>query len=398
MPRTANRLTAREVAAAKFEGADRKVSDGGGLYLLVKESGKYWRLKFRFDGREKVLALGVYPEVSLSAARKAAQTARENLGQGIDPVAKKKASKAARRDVLANSVEAIGREWHEAVHDARVVPAHATRNLRRLESYLFPKLGTRPIAEVSAPELLEVLREIERTGKHETVHRVKVLCGQVWRYAISTGRADRDIAADLKNTLKPSKVQHHAAITDPEELGGLLRAIDAYAGFPAAAAALKLAPLLFCRPGELRHMEWADVDLDDATWDYKPGKGGGAMITPLPRQAVEILRALEPVTGGGRFVFPSVRGDGRPMSENTLTAALARMGYADRQSAHGFRATARTLIVERLGYPENVVEMQLAHAVRDANGRAYNRTTLLDQRREMLQAWADYLDSLKSLT
>lgn len=396
--RSRHLLTDREVKSAKFKGKQRKLSDGGGLYVLLKEAGKYWRLKYHFRGAEKVLALGVYPDVTLKQAREEADKARALVAKGFDPVEKRRFDKTAKKVAATNSVEGIAREWHDEVHKHKTNPTHSGRNLRRLELYLFPYLGLRAISEVTAPELLDVLRRIESKNKIETAHRVKFLCGQVWRYAISTGRADRDIAHDLRDCLKPTKVKHHAAVIDANALGGLLLAIDGYTGFPAASAALQLTPLLFCRPGELRTMTWESLELDKGIWHYKPSKGGGAMITPLPRQAIEILNRLHPITGSGNFVFPSVRGDSRPMSENTINAALINLGFGDQQTAHGFRATARTLLVEVLGFPESVVEMQLAHQVKDSNGRAYNRTTFLDQRREMLQAWADYLDSLKAST
>jgi integrase len=395
-PHTRYRLTAAAIKTLKFEGKPFKKSDGGGLYLHVQDSGLYWRLKYMFQGREKLLALGVYPEVSLSDARGHADEARSKVANGIDPVAERRADKDAKRETTENSVEAVAREWYNEVHQHRVVEVHHVRNLRRLECYIFPKLGLRPITEVTPPQLLEVLRAIEKAGKIETASRVKTLCGQVWRYAISTGRAERDIAADLRDCLKPAKVKHHPAIIDPDELAKFLLVIDGYAGFPAASAGLRLSPLIFCRPGELRQMLWEDIDLKAGTWHYKPSKGGGEMIVPLPRQATEILEYMEPISGGGKYVFPSVRSDSRPMSENTINAALANMGYKGRHTAHGFRATARTILEEHLGFDRNVTEMQLAHQVRDANGRAYNRTTLLEQRKEMLQAWADYLDELRA--
>lgn len=394
--RALNLLSAREVVSAKCDGKAYKLFDGGGLYLHVKGAGKYWRLKYRYDDREKLLALGVYPDVTLAKARVAAQDARTLLAEQIDPSVKRRADKRARRGVASNTVESVAREWFVEVHRHAVVPTHSVRNLRRLETYIFPYLGVRPISEITTPELLDLLRRIEIKGKYETVHRLKSLCSQFWRYAISTGRAERDIAADLRGCLKPSKVKHHPAIIKPEDLGQLLRAADEYSGFPAACAALRLTPILFCRAVELRQMEWVDLRLEDAEWDYQPAKDGGAMITPLSRQAADILKSMEPLSGGGKYVFPSTRSEKRPMSENTVNAALIGMGYKDRQTAHGFRATARTLLVEVLGFPENIVEMQLAHNVRDPLGRAYNRTTFLEQRREMLQKWADYLDKLKT--
>jgi integrase len=396
MPSTStNRLHAKTVENAKYTGKPVKLSDGDGLYLLVAEAGRYWRLKYRLDGKEKVLALGVYPAVSLAEARKGREEARENLARGIDPSSHKRAVKAARVASAANSLEVVAREWHDQIHRHAVTPAHAADCLRRLEIHLFPYLGHRPIGEIAPRELLEVLERIAKANKAEMAGRVKTLCGQIWRYGIPTGRTERDIAADLRDALRPAKVRHHPAITEPKELGDLLRAMDAYQGFPEPTAALKLSALLFVRPGELRHMEWSSIDLDAAVWQYLPSKGGSPMVFPLPRQAVEILRYMHTLTSHRRYVFPSSWGGDRPMSENTINAALIRLGYKDKHTAHGFRATARTILAEVLNYPLEVIEMQLAHAVKDANGRAYNRTTYLEQRTIMMQAWADYLDELR---
>jgi len=394
-PGNTDRLTAVAVKAATFQGNPFKKFDGGGLFLHVKAAGSYWRLKYRFGGKEKLLALGVYPAVTLKDAREKRDEARRLLAREIDPSARRQAQKAADAAAQANSFEDVAREWWEQVHRHRVVPSHAARNLRRLELHIFPAIGQLPIHEVTAPQLLAALRQVEQTGSIETAHRLRSLAGQVFRYAISTERAERDIAADLRDTLRPAETKHHAAIVDPGEIGPLLRAVDGYGGYPATLAALKLAPLVFVRPGELRQAEWKDFDLDAREWNYTPSKGGDPLVVPLPRQAVEVLRKMEGVSGQGRYVFPSARGRGRPMSENTVNAALHQMGYKDVMTGHGFRAMARTVLVERLGYPAEYVEQQLAHTVRDALGRAYNRTTFLEQRREMLQAWADYLDTLR---
>ena len=260
-------------------------------------------------------------------------------------------------------------------------------------------LGRRPVAEVTPTELLEALRRVERVGHLETAHRVRTLCGQVFRYAVATGRADRDIAADLRDALRAPETKHHAAITEPADFGALLPAMEGYGGQPATRAALWLSALLFVRPGELRKAEWEDFDLDAAEWHFSPSKSGQPFVIPLPKQAVATLREMEILSGKGRYVFPSARGRGRAMSEATVNAALQRMGYIpkDVMTAHGFRATARTMLVEHLDFPPEYVEQQLGHAVRDATGRAYNRTTYLKQRREMLQVWADHLDSLRSV-
>ena len=395
MARPKDLLTATAIRAAHFTGHPTKLFDGGGLFLLVNQSGKYWRLKYRFGGREKVLALGVYPTVSLKDARVGRDKARELLAKGIDPLVQRRATRALASSTHANTLESVGREWFESIHRHDVTDSHASRNLRRLERHIFPTLGHLPISEITAPLLLEALRRIDSQGHRETALRVRTLCSQVFRYAIRTERAERDPAADLRDAL-PAPVTHHLpAVVDPKEIGPLLRALDDYAGEPTTRAALQLTPLLFVRPGELRTAEWADFDLEAGTWNYKPSKGGAPLTTPLPRQAVEILRGLRTITGGNRYVFPSTRGKGRPMSNNTVNATLHRLGYKNQMTAHGFRAMARTVLVEQLNYPAEYVEMQLAHRVRDAMGRAYNRATYLEQRREMLQTWADYLDGLR---
>lgn len=389
-------LTDAEIRALKPRERTYKRFDEKGLYLEVPPSGSLrWRFRYEFSSKAKLMSLGTYPTVKLKSARDARDDAREMLRNGIDPSTRRQAEKRAQARAGENSLEAVSREWFEVVHQKAVVVTHSGRNLRRLERYVFPKIGRRPIAEIEPADVLDLLRGIEKSGKVETVHRVKTLIGHVFRYAIATGRAKRDPTADLRGLLASAETRHHPAVTNPSELPGLLRAIDGYTGYPPTVAALKLSALLFVRPGEMRTMEWASLRLDAAEWNYRPSKGGIPMLVPLPMQAVEILQELQPLTGRDRFVFPSARGRGRPMSENTVNAALHRLGYKDQMSAHGFRALARTVLVERLGWDERYVEMQLGHAVRDANGRAYNRTTFLDQRREMLQGWADYLDGLR---
>jgi integrase len=395
MPRKTAPLTAVAIRAVRFDDKPLKMFDGGGLFLLVTATGKYWRLKYRFAGRERSLSLGVYPDVGLADAREKREEERQRLARGIDPGAHRKAEKATRAATSANTFESVAREWVEQVHRHQVVPSHSERNLRRLELHVFPALGRELMAEITPGRLLAVLREIERKGRVTTAHRVRTLSGQVFRYAIVTGRADRDVAADLRDALKTAVVQHHAALTDPADLARLLRAIEGYSGQPATVAALKLAPMLFVRPGELRKAKWEEFDLASGTWDYQPSKGGASLVTPLPPQAVEILSRLYSLTGPDGYVFPSMRGAGRPLSENTLNAALRTLGYEGMMTAHGFRAIARTVLVERLDYPVEWVEMQLGHAVRDPMGRAYNRTTYLEQRRGMLQAWVDYLERLR---
>ncbi|AHE97177.1 tyrosine-type recombinase/integrase [Thioalkalivibrio paradoxus] len=389
-------LTDAEIRALKPGERPFKRYDEHGLFIEVPPFGALrWRFRYKFAGKAKLMSLGTYPAVRLKAARTARDDARDLLRKGIDPSTRRQAEKRAQARAGQRSVEAVAREWFEAVHQKAVVATHSGRNLRRLERYVFPKIGRRAIGEIEPSDVLALLRGIEKAGKLETGHRVKTLLGHVFRYGIATGRAKRDPTADLKGLLASAETRHHPAVTDPSELPGLLRAIDGYTGYPPTVAALKLSALLFVRPGEMRTMEWASLRLDAAEWNYRPSKGGIPLLVPLPTQAVEILRELQPLTGLGTYVFPSARGRGRPMSENTVNAALHRMGYKDQMSAHGFRAMARTILVERLGWDERYVEMQLGHAVRDANGRAYNRVTFLDQRREMLQSWADYLDGLR---
>lgn len=396
MSRILNKLSATKVRSAKFSGKRQKLADGGGLYLDVQESGKYWRQKYRFGGKEKTLSHGVFPIIELKEARVRRDDAKKLLAQGIDPGAQKKALK--RQDVISekNTFKSIALEWLEAVHRERVTSGHAHTCQRRLERHIFPSLGSRPISKITPPELLESLRPIAEKGHRETALRVKTLCGQIYRYAVSSGRAERDITADLRDALPPARAKHHPAVIKPREVAELLRAIDGYEGHPSTMAALKLAPLLFVRPGELRTAEWADFDLDKAEWEYTPSKNGKPFVFPLSTQVVSLLREHYPQTGSGRYLFPSIRTYERPMSDNTINAALQRLGYKDVMTGHGFRAMARTVLAEELNFPIEHIEQQLAHAVKDANGRAYNRTTYLKQRREMMQEWADYLERLRS--
>ncbi|GAA3895587.1 MULTISPECIES: tyrosine-type recombinase/integrase [Halomonadaceae] len=395
MSRQINKLTATAIKAAKPQEKIYRMPDGGGLYLEVAKTGsKYWRMKYRYGGKEKRLSIGVYPNVSLASAREVRDDAKRQLAEDIDPSTAKRIAHQQGVDASANTFGAVGMEWLEQVHQHDVVPAHYMRNKRRLERDAFPIIGKRPLAKITPPELLDCLRRIEARGHIETAHRVKTLCGQIFRYGIATGRAERDPTPDLRDALRSSNTRHHAAITDPEEVAVLLRAIEGYGGQPATIAALKIAPLVFTRPGELRQAKWADFDLEKETWSFHVSKTGQPLIVPLPTQAVKILRDLHGLTGRSEFVFPGARSDQRPMSNATLKAALDRMGFKGEMTAHGFRAMARTILAEQLNFPEHIIEQQLAHTVKDANGRAYNRTKYLDQRREMLQAWADYLENL----
>jgi integrase len=318
------------------------------------------------------------------------------LREVIDPSAKRQEEKAARYSLAGNSFESIAREWHEKFSPTWA-PSHTARVIRLLERDVFPWLGKRPIAAITAAELLGVLRRIEERGALETAHRARVYTGVVFRYAVHTGRAERDPTSDLRGALPAKRNGHFAAVTDPKELGDLLCTIDGYKGSPIVAAALKLAPMLFVRPGELRSMRWADVDLDKGEWAFVVPKTKTDHIVPLAPQAVAILRGLQPLTGNGAFVFPGGRTNARPMSDNAILAALRRLGVPkETASGHGFRATARTILDEVLGYPPHLLEHQLAHCVRDPLGRSYNRTQHLPQRRKMMEEWANYLAKLKA--
>jgi integrase len=390
-------LTDTAIRNAKPGEKTVKMFDERGLYLEVSTSGgKWWRLKYRFDGKEKRLSLGVYPDVSLKDARERRDTARKLLADGTDPSENRKAQKSARADRAANSFEVVAREWF-AKYSATWAKDHGNRIIRRLERDIFPWIGGRPVAEIAAPELLTVVRRIEDRGALETAHRALGNCGQVFRYAVATGRAERDPSGDLRDALPPVKGEHFAATTEPKRVGEILRALDGYQGTLTVRCALRLAPLVFVRPGELRKAEWGDIDLGAQEWRYTVTKTNTPHIVPLSRQAVDILRELQPLTGRGRFVFPGARSNGRPMSDNAILAAMRRLGITkEEMSGHGFRAVARTILDEVLGVRPDYIEHQLAHAVRDPNGRAYNRTAHLPERRKMMQEWADYLDKLKA--
>lgn len=378
--------------------AGEKYTDGDGMYLLVKSSGKYWRLDYSFAGKRKTLALGVYPEVSIAQARERRLRARELLAAGEDPGVSKRQEKQAKAEAAANTFKSVALEWLKKTRSKRADITQSKVTIW-LTKDVIPYIGAMPIASITSRDVLQrVLHKLEARGAIDTAHRVKQLCGQVFRYAVVSGLADHDVTADLREALAPSQTKHFAAITDPQKVGALLRAIYAYEGHAVTVAALKLAPMVFVRPGELRQAEWDEIKLDKAEWQI-PGakmKMGVDHIVPLTTQAVEILNQLRPVTGHGRYVFPSVRTGERPMSENTLNAALRGMGYdSGTHTTHGFRATARTILDEVLGERVDLIEHQLSHAVRDATGRAYNRTAHMPARREMMQRWADYLDQLR---
>ncbi|MCU7865515.1 MAG: tyrosine-type recombinase/integrase [Candidatus Thiodiazotropha sp. (ex Lucinoma borealis)] len=389
-------LTDTAVRNAKSKEKDRKLFDGGGLFLLVKPNGaRYWRFKYRFHGREKLLALGVYPDVTLKSARDKRDDARKQIADGIDPSEARKAEKAARNN--ENSFEAIAREWwrNRAWNWSE---SHSSRIMLRLENDVFPWIGTKSIGEITPAELLTVLRRVESRGSIETAHRIHQSCGQIFRYAVATLRAERDTSADLKGALPPVSKKHFASITDPKKIGELLRAMDGYQGAFITRCALQLAPLTFVRPGELRHAEWAEIDLDKAEWRIPADKMKmkTVHIVPLSTQAIAVLNEIKPLTDSGQYVFPSVRSLKRPMSENTVNAALRRLGYTKKEmTGHGFRSMASTILNEQ-GWYKDAIERQLAHTEGNSVRAAYNYAEHLPERIKMMQWWADYLDGLKS--
>lgn len=401
MPRTVAPLTDTAIRKAKPGPKPTKLRDGGGLYVQLNPDGsRWWRWDYHrpVTGKRNTLSLGTYPEVSLADARGRQAEARRLLASGIDPGEHRKAAKVAGVEKAANSFEVVTREW---LGKQKWVESYRCKVVAWMDNDVFPWIGGRPVAELAAPDFLRVARRIEERGAIESAHRIMQNCGQVMRYAVATGRTDRNPVADLRGALAPPMERHHAAITDPRELGGLLRAIDGYAGDASTRAALRLAPLVFVRPGELRHAEWSEIDFDAGEWNIPAHKMKmrEPHLVPLSSQAVAILRDLQPLTGHRQYVFPGGRSPKRPLSDNALTAALRRMGFdKETMTAHGFRATARTLLDEVLGWRPDLIEHQLAHAVRDPNGRAYNRTSHLPERRKMMQAWADYLDALRADT
>ena len=374
----------------------QKLSDGGGLFLLVHPNGsRYWRWKYRFNGKEKLLGMGIYPEVTLAKAREAREDARRLLASGVDPSEQRKAAAATKAADLVESFEVIAREW---LAGRPWVPGYEKKVAAWFEKDVFPLIGRRRAAELKASDFLAIARRMEERKAFESAHRVMQNCGQVMRYAVATDRAERNPVADLRGALIPPPEKNHAAVVEPVQLGGLLRALHAYHGTPVVQAALKLAPMVFVRPGELRQAEWTEVDLDAGLWSIPASrmKMRQAHIVPLARQAVGVLKELHQVTGRGKYVFAGGRSDKRPMSEAAVLAALRVMGFdKDTVTGHGFRATARTLLDEVLGFRPDIIEHQLAHAVKDPNGRAYNRTTHLVERTRMMQEWADYLDRLR---
>lgn len=396
MSRAANKLTNTAVKNATTEGkAQRKLADGGGLTLVIRPERKLWWFRYRYGGSEKTLTLGTYPQTSLKEARAKRDEAKLLLAEGSDPVTHNHTHKAERVEAHTHTFKAVALEWLEEVHEKAVVAEHYSRNVRRLEQHAFPKLGRHPISKIEPADILEPLRDIVKTGRKETAHRVKTLISQVFRYAVSTGRAQRDMTADIRGILPASETKHHAAVVTPDEIADLLNRIDTYWGTPTVCMALKLSPLVFLRPGELRTMRWDEVNWKESVWERERTKNQDPLVVPLSQQTIELLEKIREVNGKWEWVFPGGHSKTKPMSNNAIRSALGRLELQDIMSAHGFKAMARTVLAERLGFRTEIIEMQLAHRVKDMHGRAYNRTTWLPERRAMMQQWADYLDELK---
>jgi integrase len=394
-------LSDTAIRAAKPRAKSYRLTDGDGMYLEITPSGgKHWRLKYRFGGKEKRLALGSYEETGgtgLKEARTKRAEARALLASGTDPGEAKKADKRAKRIAATNSFEAVSLAWMEE-RRTQVAAGQYDKTLARFKNDAFPWLGGRPIAELEAPELLDVLKRVDGRGARFTAHRLRSEVSRVFRYGIKHGFCKSDPAHALVGAIPPAQTTHFASITDPAKVGEMLRAFDGFAGTLPVLCALRLAPMLFCRPGELRTAEWEHIDLDRAEWRYRVSKTKTDHLVPLSSQAVAILRELHALTGRDRFVFPGARDHKRPMSDAAVNAALRRLGYDTREeiTGHGFRAMARTLLHEELEWKPEVIEHQLAHAVPDNLGGAYNRTKFIKDRRTMMQVWADYLDRLKA--
>lgn len=401
MPKRIAPLSDVQVRNAKPKEQDYKLPDGYGLFLLVTPTGgKLWRLDYRTGDKRKTMALGQYPAVSLAEARDRREDARKLLVNGQDPAAVKKAVQEAAAVAAASTFAVVAGEWFEK-RKQEWVDSHAVSVKGRLDNYILPAFGSKPIAEVTAADVRTMLLKIEARGTVEAAKRVKVICGQVFRYAAAHDLIQHDPSAALKPSELFRKVdkRHFAAVTDPKELAPLLRSIEGYTGSIETRCALRLLPMLLMRPGELRHLEWSEIDVDAAQVNIPADKMKmrTAHIVPLCRQALSILEEIRPLTGHGKYVFPSTRSVERPISDNTLNACFRRMGYDNNTvTAHGFRATARTILDEVLGFRPDIIEHQLAHAVKDPNGRAYNRTAFIEDRRKMMQHWSDYLDGLKA--
>jgi integrase len=391
------RLSTAKIQNSPPQKKTARLFDGRGLYLEIAPTGsRWWRFKYRFAGKEKRISLGVYPDVGLKKARDRRDEMRRLVADGIDPSAARKQEKLMALDAALNTFEAVAREWFEK-HSPNWEASYSKKLLARLEANIFPWLGHRPIRDIKAPELLSVLRRVESRGVLETAHRLMNYCGNIYRYAVATGRTERDISADLRGALPPSTPRHHASVTEPRDVAALLRAIDGYRGSNVTRYALQLAPLVFVRPGELRKAEWIEIDLEAGEWRIPAErmKMKAKHIVPLSMQAVAILRALQPLTGKGRYVFPGARSHERCMSENTVNGGLRRLGWSGSEmTGHGFRSMASTLLNEQ-GWNRDAIERQLAHSERNSIRAAYNYAEHLPERRRMMQAWSDYLETLK---
>ena len=388
--------TVAKNAKTKPDGKPAKYTDGGGLHLLVMKSGKYWRYDYTHEGKRKTLAVGVYPDVGLKAARDKHQQAREQLANGVDPSEQKQAARAELLAKVENSFEAIAREWHKK-YSHTWTDGHAEHISKRLERDIFPFVGNKPIDGIEAPDILKCLRRVEERGTVDTAHRIKTDIGQVFRYAVASGKATRDPTPALKGALAPVQSKRFPAITNPTEVGELLRAIAEYHGDYKTISALKLCAYLFQRPGELRAMEWAEINFETSVWEIPAErmKKRKDHIVPLSRQALAILEELRPLTGRFKYVFPAKTDITKPMNKNTLPHAIHIMGFDnDTMTAHGFRALASTRLYE-MGFHSDLIEKQLAHSVGNAVRRAYDRSQHIEQRTTMMQQWADYLDSLR---
>jgi integrase len=391
-------LTDTAIRNAKPTNKAFKLYDEKGLFLIINPNGgKWWRFKYRFNDKEKTLSLGTYTEIKLAGARSRRDGARELVANGVDPSENRKAEKQTKAGDTLNSFEAVAREWLATKMQSKS-DGYRNNVLRRFELYLFPWIGKRPIADLNAPELLDTVRRIEKLNKVETAYRTLQATGQVFRYAVQTGRALRDVTTDLRGALTPSVTKHMPSFTEPQQVAELMRAIDGFTGTLTVQTALRLAPLVFVRPSELRKAKWADIDLDALEWRYLVTKTNTEHIVPLSTQAIKLLNDIKPLSGSGEFVFQGGHNPDKAMSEAAINAALRRMGYDTKTqiTGHGFRAMARTILHERLNIDPHIIEHQLAHAVPDNLGGAYNRTKFLDQRKVMMQKWADYLDELKA--
>jgi len=408
MGKDSKSLTAKTAENLKWEGKDYKRFDTEGLFLHVKKNGKYWRMKYTFNKKEKLLSFGSLDNVSLSSARIMKSKARELLSQGIDPSIHKQIAKEANIEAYSNTFELIAREWWQEEHSKNVSEDHSIKNLRRLELHIFPFIGNLPISEIGPNDLLRCLQKVANQGHIETAHRIKTICSNICRYAIASERIKFDFTYPLKGRLPATVTKHHAAIIEPKRFTYLLKSIDVYTGEATTIAALKLAPLVFVRPVDLRKAKWEDIHFETQTWEFTKSKvkkrdkniifeNNLKHLVPLSKQAIEILKNLHLVTGKMSYVFPSSRSKNKPMSNNTIRAALSNLGISNEEmTGHGFRASARTMLEEVLEYDSKYIEMQLAHTVKDSNGTAYNRTKFIKERTEMMQHWADYLDELRN--